>query len=145
MRPPPEAGHRGGWAEGLGLSGVVEADELRALVEGKHPVSGEDLLAGSRPRKVRAFDLTFSSPKSVSLLWAFASEPVAEQVAAAHRDAVEAALGFLEERAAVAMRALVVSWVVSAGVGSGMDIQCIGRCYTVYREYWREAGGVWVA
>ncbi len=50
-------------AEGLGLAGVVEADELRALVEGKHPVTGEDLLAGSRPRSVRAFDLTFSSPE----------------------------------------------------------------------------------
>ena len=92
----------GRWAESLGLSGVVEADELRAVVEGKHPVTGEDLLAGSRPRSVRAFDLTFSSPKSVSLLWALASEPVAEQVAAAHREAVDAALGFLEEHAAVA-------------------------------------------
>ena len=92
----------GRWAESLGLSGVVEADELRAVVEGKHPVTGEDLFAGSRPRSVRAFDLTFSSPKSVSLLWALASEPVAEQVAAAHREAVDAALDFLEEHAAVA-------------------------------------------
>ena len=92
----------GRWREGLGLAGVVEAAELRALVEGKHPTTGEDLLAGSRPRQVRAFDLTFSAPKSVSLLWAFATEPVAEQVAAAHREAVQAALGFLEERAAVA-------------------------------------------
>ena len=36
----------GRWSEELGLAGVVEADELRALVEGKHPVTGEDLLAG---------------------------------------------------------------------------------------------------
>lgn len=92
----------GRWAEKLDLAGVVEAGQLRALVEGKHPTTGEDLLAGSRPRKVRAFDLTFSSPKSVSLLWALGSEPVAEAVVAAHREAVEAALGFLEERAAVA-------------------------------------------
>jgi conjugative relaxase-like TrwC/TraI family protein len=105
----------------LGLSGVVEADELRALVEGRHPTSGEDFLAGSRARSVRAFDLTFSSPKSVSLLWAFASEPVAEKVAAAHWEAVEAALGFLEERAAVARvqsqgvrrRVLTEGWVVA--------------------------------
>ena len=111
----------GRWAEGLGLPGVVGADELRALVEGKHPVTGEDLLAGSRPRSVRAFDLTFSSPKSVSLLWAFASEPVAEAVVAAHREAVEAALGFLEERAAVARlqsqgvrrRVATEGWVVA--------------------------------
>jgi conjugative relaxase-like TrwC/TraI family protein len=108
----------------LGLSGVVEAGELRALVEGKHPATGEDLLAGSRPRSVRAFDLTFSSPKSVSLLWAFASEPVAEQVAAAHREAVDAALRFLEERAAVARlqsqgvrrRVATEGWVVAGFV-----------------------------
>jgi conjugative relaxase-like TrwC/TraI family protein len=92
----------GRWAEALGVSGVVEADQLRALVDGKHPSSGVDLLAGSRARSVLAFDLTFSAPKSVSLLWALAQEPVADAVAAAHREAVEVALGFLEERAAIA-------------------------------------------
>jgi len=54
----------GQWAERLGLSGVVEADQLRALVAGKHPNSGVDLLAGTRPRSVLAFDLTFSAPLS---------------------------------------------------------------------------------
>ena len=92
----------GRWAEALGLSGVVEAEELRALVEGRAPGTGEPLLAGNRERSVRAFDMTFSAPKSVSLLWAFATEPVAEVVAAAHREAVAEALAFLEERAAVA-------------------------------------------
>ncbi|MDE3207042.1 MAG: relaxase domain-containing protein, partial [Acidobacteriota bacterium] len=92
----------GRWAETLGLSGVVEADQLRVLVAGKHPITGVDLLAGSRPRQTLAFDLTFSSPKSVSLLWALGTEPTAEIVAAAHREAVEVALEFLQERAAVA-------------------------------------------
>ncbi len=92
----------GKWAEELGLSGVVEAEQLRALVEGRRPETGEQLLVGNRERSVRAFDMTFSAPKSVSLLWAFASEPVAEVVAGAHREAVEVALKFLEERAAVA-------------------------------------------
>ncbi len=54
-------------------------------------------------------------------MWAFASEPVAEQVVAAHREAVEAALGFLEERAAVARvhsqgvrrRVATEGWVVA--------------------------------
>lgn len=39
---------------GLGLSGMVEADELRALVDGRHPGTGEELLVGSRPRSVPA-------------------------------------------------------------------------------------------
>ena len=52
----------GKWAEALGLSGVVEAEQLRALVEGRDAVTGEELLAGSRERTVRAFDMTFSAP-----------------------------------------------------------------------------------
>jgi conjugative relaxase-like TrwC/TraI family protein len=92
----------GQWAEALGLSGVVEAEELRALVEGRGPGTGERLLAGNRERTVRALDMTFSAPKSVSVLWAFATEPVAEVVGAAHREAVAEALAFLEQRAAVA-------------------------------------------
>ena len=55
----------GRWAEALGLSGVVEAEELRALMEGLAPGTGEPLLAGGRERTVRAFDMTFSTPKSV--------------------------------------------------------------------------------
>ena len=106
----------GRWAENLELSGVVEADQLRALVDGKHPLTDLDLLAGSRPRSVLAFDLTFSCPKSVSLLWALGSEPVAEVVAAAHRQAVEVALAFLEERAALAR---VQSGGVRHRVGTG--------------------------
>jgi conjugative relaxase-like TrwC/TraI family protein len=91
----------GRWAERLGLSGVVDADQLRSLVDGLHPVTGESLVS-ARARSVRAFDVTLSAPKSVSLLWAFGSEPVVEVVAAAHREAVAEALGFLEQRAAVA-------------------------------------------
>jgi conjugative relaxase-like TrwC/TraI family protein len=89
-------------AEKLGLVGMVEADQLRALVDGRGPATGEELLGRSRPRVVKAFDLTFSCPKSVSLLWAFGTDAVAGVVAEAHREAVEVALGFLEERAATA-------------------------------------------
>src|SRR5436305_8734413 len=62
---------RGRWAPALGLEGVVEADALRALINGLDPTAGADLLAGHRERKVRAIDVTLSCPKSVSLLWAF--------------------------------------------------------------------------
>jgi conjugative relaxase-like TrwC/TraI family protein len=92
----------GGWATDLAVEGMVEADQLRALIGGNHPASGAPLSAGLRERSVKAVDLTFSAPKSVSLLWALGSEPVADVVMGAHRDAVEVALGFLEEHAATA-------------------------------------------
>jgi conjugative relaxase-like TrwC/TraI family protein len=92
----------GAWSVELGVDGMVEADALRRIIDGNHPVTGEPLLVGLRERTVKAFDLTFSAPKSVSLLWALGSEPVADTVMAAHREAVAVALGFLEGRAATA-------------------------------------------
>ena len=97
----PECGRADGHASSV-VEGMVEADVLRALIDGNDPTSGAPLLAGLRERTVKAFDLTFSAPKSVSLLWALGSEAVADTVMTAHRDAVAAALGFLEEHAATA-------------------------------------------
>jgi conjugative relaxase-like TrwC/TraI family protein len=93
---------RGSWAEALGLDGVVSADELRALVNGHDPNSNLDLLAGHRQRKVRAIDVTLSCPKSVSLLWAFGTPETSTSVSLGVVEATEAALVFLEARAAFA-------------------------------------------
>jgi hypothetical protein len=68
----------GQWSAELAVEGMVEADQWRALIDGTHPVSGRPLQVGLRERTVKAFDLTFSAPKSVSLLWALGSEPVAD-------------------------------------------------------------------
>ena len=92
----------GRWSPALGVEGMVEADALRALIDGNDPTTGSPLLVGLRERTVKAFDLTFSAPKSVSVLWALGTEPVADVVMGAHREAVATALGFLEERAALA-------------------------------------------
>ena len=94
----------GRWAEQLGLAGVVEADVLRAMVEGHHPTTGEDLLAGNKERVVKAIDLTLSAPKSVSLLWAFGDEASTAAVSIAVAEASTVALDFLEAHAAVARR-----------------------------------------
>ena len=92
---------RGSWAPKLGLEGVVDSDDLRAMVEAMHPQTGGDLREGLRGRKVKAIDVTLSVPKSVSLLWAFGSEQTAASVSIAVVDATEPALKFLEERASV--------------------------------------------
>ena len=64
----------GDQAIGLGLSGRVDADDLRILLEGRDPTSGtplgnllvdRTLTDGKVLRAVAGFDATFSAPKSV--------------------------------------------------------------------------------
>jgi conjugative relaxase-like TrwC/TraI family protein len=50
------------------------------------------------PIAVPAGTLTFSAPKSVSVLWSQASEEVGREVRAAHAEAVEKALAYVEEQ-----------------------------------------------
>jgi len=86
----------------LGLAGEVDAIELRALLAGRHP-RGDAPLAATH-RKITGFDLTFSAPKSASILYAFGGDWVRDQVTEAHEAAVEDALGFLERGACVTRR-----------------------------------------
>jgi conjugative relaxase-like TrwC/TraI family protein len=93
---------QGRWVADLGLEGEVEAEPLRAVVNGLDPATGDVLLAKHRERTVRAIDVTLSVPKSVSLLWAFGTPETSSVVSIAVADATECALAFLEDRAAVA-------------------------------------------
>jgi conjugative relaxase-like TrwC/TraI family protein len=78
----------------LGLDGEVNAGDLRRVLQGRHPGDGH-FLPDHRPARRRAgWDLVFSAPKSVSLLWAL--QPDTEAVAASHRSAVEGVMGYLE-------------------------------------------------
>ena len=58
----------------------------------------------TQPVKVAALDLTFSAPKSVSVLHAVTDERVSAALVACHEEAVEAALGYLEETAVFVSR-----------------------------------------
>ncbi|MDP9101091.1 MAG: relaxase domain-containing protein, partial [Actinomycetota bacterium] len=101
-------------AAALGLSGPLGADGagvLRELLDGR--IGDQQLarpvvrhLENGRAVDVRrcGFDLTFSAPKSVSVLWALGDGHVAEQVRQAHAAAAEDALGLLEQLAARAAR-----------------------------------------
>jgi conjugative relaxase-like TrwC/TraI family protein len=85
----------------LGLDGKVDPDAPTAMLTGRHPATGEPLglrhVAGRGP--VPGFDLTFSAPKSVSLTWALGGEGAGEEVAAAHKASVAAALDYMERQA----------------------------------------------
>ena len=90
---------------GLELAGEVQAEGLRALLAGRDPHSDDQLVRGpaGRPR-TPGFDLTFSAPKSVSLLYALGDRQLKTQTIAAHEAAVGAAIGYLGEHAAFLRR-----------------------------------------
>ena len=88
-------------ASELGLDGAVGPDQLVAMLTGRDPVSGEPLgmrhVAGKGP--VPGFDLTFSAPKSVSLLWALGGPEVGAEIQAAHADSIAAVFDYLQREA----------------------------------------------
>jgi conjugative relaxase-like TrwC/TraI family protein len=87
----------------LGLAGQVHADDLRAVLEGRDPRDGIRLIQARKDR-VPGFDLTFSAPKSVSVLYGLGDPDTVRAVRAAHDRAVSAALGWLEREAAMSRR-----------------------------------------
>jgi len=83
--------------EALGLAGEVDPEQFRRVLAGCDPETGEKLL--SHPRQQTGFDIAFSPPKSVSVLWGLGDPDVAQAVQDAHEQAVSAALGYLEASA----------------------------------------------
>jgi conjugative relaxase-like TrwC/TraI family protein len=72
---------------------------------GQHPGTGRPLpLPTGGGRRVAGYDLTFSAPKSASVVFALGGEEVARTVVAAHTEAVEGALRYLEQHGLGATR-----------------------------------------
>jgi conjugative relaxase-like TrwC/TraI family protein len=90
----------GSGASELGLEGTVERDQLHAVLAGRDPRTDEALLRLLRKDRVPGFDVTFSAPKSVSVLWATGDGRTAALIRDAHERSVGAALGFLEREGA---------------------------------------------
>ena len=91
---------RGVGAGRLGLRGRVDAGQFNALLAGADPRDPSlGLRASNSAPAVAAFDLTFSAPKSVSVLYAIAPGEVSAQLVDAHERAVGSALAFLERDA----------------------------------------------
>ncbi|HWG73395.1 MAG TPA: MobF family relaxase, partial [Acidimicrobiales bacterium] len=107
-------------AEGLGLAGTIDGADLHAVLEGRHPTTGAPL---GRAGKVAGFDLTFSAPKSVSVLAELGPPDVRTAVLAAHHAAVAGAVALLEEHALRGRRGHGgVSQVATAGaIAAGFD------------------------
>ena len=82
----------------LGLSGSVSPDDFKRLAEGYSP-SGEALVQNAGdPERRAAWDLTFSAPKDVSVLWAVADRETRDEIERVHDRAVAETLRELEGR-----------------------------------------------
>jgi conjugative relaxase-like TrwC/TraI family protein len=83
----------------LGIEGeTVEGHEFIALMEGRHPRTGEWLRAeGAGGGRGGGIDLTFSAPKSVSAVWALGDVAQRRDMEAAHAAAVKDAMAHLTE------------------------------------------------
>jgi conjugative relaxase-like TrwC/TraI family protein len=99
---------RGEWVgtggRSLGLDGPVESDVLRRVLEGLDPLDGSPLRSSSSAVKVAGFDLTFSAPKSVSVVFGIGDGQLRAAVRAGHDRAVLEAVGYLDRSAAAVRR-----------------------------------------
>jgi len=91
----------GGGATALGLDGSPVEAGLHQLLGRRHPLGWP---LGSGRTAIAGYDLTFSAPKSASVLLALGGRAVAHGVLAAHVDAVAGALDYLERHAVTALR-----------------------------------------
>ena len=98
-------GHQGCFlgtgSETLRFSGDVTRDYFEQLASGCTPF-GDCQGAGTDHRA--GWDLTFSTPKSVSILWANASTGDREKIEVAHNKAVANSIKFIEAHAAYGRR-----------------------------------------
>src|SRR3954447_7471578 len=85
----------------LGVEGVVSGQALHRLLAGEHPLDGSQL---KRSGSVAAFDVTFSAPKSVSVLFGIGNSKMQSAIGDAHRRAVTQAFAYLDGAAAIARR-----------------------------------------
>jgi conjugative relaxase-like TrwC/TraI family protein len=98
-----ESGHTPGrWsgtgAAELGLAGEVDEQAFDRLAAGFHPETGDALVQRAGDAHRPGWDLTFSAPKSVSIVWGIAEREQREAIERAHNQAVERTLRFAEHQ-----------------------------------------------
>jgi conjugative relaxase-like TrwC/TraI family protein len=83
----------------------VSAEQFGALIAGLDPRDPSvRLRASERDPQVAALDLTFSAPKSLSVLFAVSPEEFSAELVACHEEAVRAAIEYLQGEAVMVRR-----------------------------------------
>jgi len=94
----------GNGAKALNLHGDVDRDSLSLLLKGFSPAAKPLTQNAGRAKRQSGWDLTFSAPKSVSVLWSVSDAEMRRKILAAHKMAVKAALSYLENEASLTRR-----------------------------------------
>jgi conjugative relaxase-like TrwC/TraI family protein len=90
---------------GITTGQVVDGDDFLALMEGRHPGTGEWVRReGAGGGRGGGIDVTFSAPKSVSVVWALTDPWQREGIEEAHARAVERSMAYLREQVPVVRR-----------------------------------------
>lgn len=95
---------RGQGASSLQMVDPVDVATLSALLLGVTPDGPSLVRNAGAVRRRAAWDLTLSSPKSVSVLWGLAMPELADAILQAHRDAAEWTFDEVESRWAITRR-----------------------------------------
>ncbi|KCZ52163.1 MobF family relaxase [Hyphomonas pacifica] len=90
-------------AERLALEGPVSKADFEAALNGHDPRTSTRLTQIGKSH-APGWDMTFSAPKSVSVMWALSSPAERVRIEAAHRQAVRAATTHLEDHHAFTRR-----------------------------------------
>lgn len=88
----------GSGAAELGLAGEVIEQAFDRLAGGFHPETGAALVQRAGDSHRPGWDLTFSAPKSVSIVWGIAEREQRDAIERAHTQAVERTLKFAEHQ-----------------------------------------------
>jgi conjugative relaxase-like TrwC/TraI family protein len=99
----PPGKWRGLGARTLGLPSQIDTTSYRRIFNGFGP-DGTPLCENAGDNHRAGWDLTFSAPKSVSMLWARADETTRKAIQQAQQKSVEEALAFIEQHAAYTRR-----------------------------------------
>jgi len=87
----------GGACDSFRLSGTAVPEEFRRIFRGYHPTTNQPLVqnAGKSTRQA-GWDLTFSAPKSVSVIWSQAPPAMRQRIREIHHEALQATIAFAE-------------------------------------------------
>jgi conjugative relaxase-like TrwC/TraI family protein len=90
---------------GIDADRPVRGADFVALMEGRHPATGDWIRPeGAGGGRGGGIDVTFSAPKSVSVVWALGDPWQRKQIEQAHGTAVESAISYLRDQVPVVRR-----------------------------------------